>query len=172
MRLSILPVLALAGSALASGATIVAAINEIGNATLSLNKTIADWPKTLIGTLPIITKSTILLAEIHNGTKTARASRPLSLDETIAVAQATTKLGGQVNMTLETVIRAKPDFDRLLLRPVILLNLELQRDLTEDFSDAVIDKVPDELQANAKELVKGIGESFEKAIKTYSSLRG
>lgn len=75
-------------------------------------------------------------------------------------------------MTLETVIRAKPDFDRLLLRPVILLNLELQRDLTEDFSDAVIAKVPDELQANAKELVKGIGESFEKAIKTYSSLRG
>jgi hypothetical protein len=50
--------------------------------------------------------------------------------------------------------------------------LELQRDLTEDFSDAVIAKVPDELQANAKELVKGIGESFEKAIKTYSSLRG
>ncbi|KAM5344342.1 hypothetical protein ACJ41O_012879 [Fusarium nematophilum] len=171
MRISILPIVALAGTALASGATITAAINEIANATLALNKTIADWPRTLIGTLPIIAKSTALLAEIHKGTKVARASLPLSFDETIQVAQATVKLSGDVNSTLETVIRAKPDFDHLLLSPVILLNLELERDATEDFSTAVIDKVPVELKANAEALVKPIDDAFAKTIRTYSTLR-
>ncbi|KAF4978631.1 hypothetical protein FZEAL_5034 [Fusarium zealandicum] len=171
MRLSILPFVALAGTALASGDTISAAINNIANATIALNKTITDWPRTLIGTLPIITKSTTLLAEIHKGTKVARKSAPLSVDEALQVAQATIQLGSDVNTTLETVIRAKSDFDRLLLSPVILLNLELQRDATEDFSQAIIDKVPEALQGNAEALVKGIDASFEKAINKYSVLR-
>ncbi|KAF4451324.1 antigenic cell wall [Fusarium albosuccineum] len=171
MRLSLLPIVALAGSVLASGDTITAAIDDIANATLALNKTIATWPRTLIGTLPIITKSTELLAEIHKGTKVARASEPLSFDETLQVAQATINLAADVNTTLETVIRAKPDFDRLLLSPVILLNLKLQQDASEDFSSAVIEKVPEELQGNAETLTKGIDDSFVKAIKKYSSLR-
>ncbi|KAF5018391.1 hypothetical protein F66182_9620 [Fusarium sp. NRRL 66182] len=172
MRLSLLPLVALAGSALASGDTISAAIDNISNATLALNNTIAHWPKTLIGTLPIITRSTQLLAEIHKGTKVARSSAPLSFQETIQVAQATTELGKDVNITLETVIAAKSSFDRLLLSPVILLNLEMQRDSSADFSEAVISKVPAELQENAKALVKGIDDSFAKAIAKYSKLRG
>ncbi|KAJ3523013.1 hypothetical protein NM208_g12616 [Fusarium decemcellulare] len=151
MRLSLLPIVALAGSVLASGDTITAAIDDIANATLALNKTIATWPP-YPHWLP--------------------APRSLwSFDETLQVAQATINLAADVNTTLETVIRAKPDFDRLLLSPVILLNLKLQQDASEDFSSAVIEKVPEELQGNAETLTKGIDDSFVKAIKKYSSLR-
>ncbi|KAF4959119.1 hypothetical protein FSARC_10832 [Fusarium sarcochroum] len=172
MRLSLLPLVALAGSALASGDTISAAIDNISNATLALNKTIATWPKTLIGTLPITTKSTLLLAEIHRGTVVARDSEPLSLDETLQVAKATSQLGADVNITLETVIAAKPSFDKLLLSPVILLNLELQRNLSIDFSEAVVSKVPADLQDKAKALVQGIDDSFAQAIQKFTKPKG
>jgi hypothetical protein len=172
MRLSLLPLVALAGCAFASGDTISTAIDNIFNATLALNKTIATWPQTLLGTIPITTKSTLLLTAIHNGTLVARESEPLSLEETLQVAKATSELSNDVSLTLETVIAAKPKFDKLMVSPVILLNLELQRALSADFSEAVIAKVPENLQGNAKALVQGIDDSFAKAIKKYSKLRG
>jgi hypothetical protein len=172
MRLSLLPLVALAGCAFAYGDTISTAIDNISNATLALNKTIATWPQTLLGTIPITTKSTLLLTAIHNGTLVARESEPLSLEETLQVAKATSELSNDVSLTLETVIAAKPKFDKLMVSPVILLNLELQRALSADFSEAVIAKVPENLQGNAKALVQGIDDSFAKAIKKYSKLRG
>jgi hypothetical protein len=57
-------------------------------------------------------------------------------------------------------------------KSAILLNLQLQRALSADFSEAVIAKVPVDLQGKAKALVQGIDDSFAKAIKKYSSLRG
>ncbi|RGP77247.1 antigenic cell wall galactomanno [Fusarium longipes] len=172
MRLSLLPLVALAGCAIASGDAISTAIDNISNATLALNKTIANWPQTLLGTIPITTKSTLLLTAIHNGTLVARESESLSLEETLQVAKATSELSNDVSLTIETVIAAKPKFDKLMVSPVILLNLELQRALSVDFSEAVIAKVPENLQGNAKALVQGIDDSFAKAIKKYSKLRG
>ncbi|KAL4731394.1 hypothetical protein ACLX1H_000360 [Fusarium chlamydosporum] len=172
MRLSLLPLVALAGCAFASGDSISTAIDNISNATLALNKTIATWPQTLLGTIPITTKSTLLLTAIHDGTLDARESEPLSLEETLQVAKATSELSKDVSLTLDTVIAAKPKFDKLQVTPVILLNLKLQRALSADFSEAVISKVPDNLKANAKTLVQGIDDSFAKAIKKYSNLRG
>ncbi|KAF4448756.1 Cell wall galactomannoprotein [Fusarium austroafricanum] len=172
MRLSLLPLVALAGSAFASGDSISTAIDSISNATLALNHTIATWPQTLLGALPITTKSTLLALEIHKGTVIARESGPLSLDETLQVAKATSELSSDVELTINTIIATKPNFDRLQISPVILLNLELQRGLSADFSAAVIEKVPKELQGNAKQLVAGIDASFARAIKKFSKLRG
>ncbi|KAM5519933.1 hypothetical protein FOXYSP1_18357 [Fusarium oxysporum f. sp. phaseoli] len=172
MRLSLLPLIALAGSAFASGDSISTAIDNISNATLALNKTVATWPQTLLGALPITTKSTLLLTEIHKGFVIARESEPLSLEETLQVAKATSELSADVELTINTIIAAKPNFDRLQVSPVILLNLNLQRALSQDFSEAVISKVPKDLQGNAKVLVQGIDDSFARAISKYSKLRG
>lgn len=172
MRLSLLPLIALAGSAIASGDTISSAIDSISNATLALNKAVTSWPQTLVGALPITTKSTLLLTEIHKGTLIARKSEDLSVEETLQVAKATSELSHDVELTIDTIINTKPNFDRLGVSPVILLNLELQRALSADFSEAVISKVPKNLQGNAKALVLGIDESFARAIKKYKSLRG
>lgn len=171
MRLSLLPIVALAGTALASGATISKAIYTIANSTLELNKTIAHWPRNIIGTVPIFEKSTILSIKIHNGTRVARASKPLSEEEALQVAKATQKLSLSVNTTLETIIHAKYDFDHLTLSRVILLNLELQRDLSKDLAEAVIDKVPKELKDTARQLIKTIDDSFKKAIRVYHRSR-
>ncbi|KAM0500826.1 hypothetical protein ACHAP8_004543 [Fusarium lateritium] len=172
MRLSLLPLIAFVGCAFASGDIISTAIDNISNATLALDKSVTNWPQTLVGTLPITTKSTLLLTAIHDGTLAARKSEALSVDETLQVAKATSELTKDVSATIETIIAAKPKFDKLMVSPVILLNLKLQRALSADFSEAVLAKVPKDLQANAKALVQGIDESFAKAIKKYSSLRG
>jgi hypothetical protein len=161
----------LASTALASGASIIAAMDSISNSTKALNKTIASWDGRVLGVCPIVVKSTQLLLDIKNGTEVAHASANLTFSEAVQVASATTSLATVVNSTLTTIIKAKSKFDKLLLSPVILVTLELQKGATDDFSAAVIEKVPASLQATAKGLVKPISDAFSKAIDKYSLIK-
>ncbi|KAF7558745.1 hypothetical protein G7046_g5413 [Stylonectria norvegica] len=155
-------------TALGSGASIVSAMADITNTTTDLQSSVSSWSGNPIGTVPIVVKSAELLLCIKSGSQVASASAPLTTDEAVQVAQATQKLAAAVNATLETIIAAKTKFDKLLLGPVILLNLELERDASKDFSNAVVEKVPEALQGVAKTLVQGIDDSFKKAIKWYN----
>jgi len=83
------------------------------------------------------------------------------------VAVATNTLAGSVNSSLSALIQAKPKFDKLLLSPVILINLGLQRKATTEMSRAIVEKVPAELQGVAEELVRPIDASFELAIDVF-----
>lgn len=158
----------LATTALASGASIIAAMDTISATTVDLDTTtVAGWNGNIFGTVPIVIKSTQLLIDIGNGTNTAKASDVLSITEAIQVALATNELGGVVEAALDTIVAAKSKFDKLLLSPVILLNLHLQKKATQDFSSAVIDKVPESLQAVAETLVQGIIDAFDAAIEKY-----
>lgn len=168
MRLSVLSLAALASGALASGDTIEAAIHTIDESTLALNEDVAQWNGKLLGVLPIVKDSTSLLTDINDGKKAATDSEPLDFGETIQVAGATIQLATDVNTTLEAVIQAKPKFDKLHLSPIILVNLKLQQHSTDKFSNAVVEKVPQELQETAKQLVAGIADSFDKAIDAYA----
>ncbi|KPM34109.1 hypothetical protein AK830_g12463 [Neonectria ditissima] len=169
MRLShMLGLASLATTAAASGASIIASMATITNTSIALNTSVATWDGGLLGTIPIVVKSTQLLVDIKNGTATANASNPLSAAEAAQVAQATTQLAGVVEDVLATIVRAKRKFDKLLLSPAILLNLELQNNATQEFSEAVVAKVPKDLQAFAKTLIEPIQNAFDAAIKKYA----
>lgn len=162
------PVAFLATAVLADGAAIVDALNAIAADTAALNNTVIEWKSDLLGSLPIIAKSTSLLATINKGTKTAEDSAPLELLETLGVAQATQALVADVNTTLTTIISRKSDFDHLLLSPVVLLNLELEKKASADFSDAVTAKVPADVQSIAEQLAAQINDAFVEAIDVYN----
>ena len=168
MRFRIISLAALAIGILASGEDIVAAITTIDESTVSLGDVVASWPGNLLGALPIVKASTSLLFDIKEGTKTAEDALPLDEAGTFAVAQATLALASNVNTTLETVIGAKPKFTKLLLSPIILANLKIEQHATDSFSEAVIEKVPEEFKEVAETLVEGIQQSFDKAIEAYA----
>ncbi|KAF7545681.1 hypothetical protein G7Z17_g8985 [Cylindrodendrum hubeiense] len=164
----IFALVSLASTALASGDTITAAMGTISSTTTELETTVSGWNGKPLGTLPIIIKSTKLLIDIKSGTTTAEDSAVLSLGEALQVAQATNSLAAVVEPALDTIVAAKPKFDALLLGPIILLNLELQKKATEDFSSAVVEKVPEALQAVAEALVQPILDAFDAAIDAYA----
>ncbi|CAG9986804.1 unnamed protein product [Clonostachys byssicola] len=155
-------------TALADGPAIVSALEKITGDTKSLNDDVSSWNGGLLGTIPIVAGSTTLLASIHEGQKTAEASEPLTLLDAIGVAVATQALAKEVNTTISTIVGAKPKFDHLLLGPVILINLELEKKATVGFSDAIIEKLPVEQQPLGAELVKPILDSFDLAIDVYN----
>ncbi|KAF4927488.1 Cell wall mannoprotein 1 [Colletotrichum viniferum] len=157
-----------ATSVIADGAAIVAAMDEIATQNTELGDTVASWDGGLFGTLPIIIDSTKLLIKINEATKVAEDSEPLNAIEAITVAQSTQKLAGGVETTLGNVVNAKPKFDKLLLSPIILLNLRQEKSATDKFSAAVVEKVPEALQGAAKTLVAQIETAFNNAIDTYS----
>lgn len=163
----LLSVALLARSVLADGAAIVSALQTITADTIQLNETVSSWNGGLLGTLPIIVQSTALLEAINNGTKVAEASANLTLLEAFAVAEATLTLAADVNQTLATIEAARPKFDDLLLGPVILLNLELEKSATDKFGAAVSEKVPSDLQSTAAGLVAEIDAGFDVAIAAY-----
>jgi hypothetical protein len=159
----------LAGTAAASGAAIADAIGVINTVTLELQSKVTGWkgPPDLLGTLPIIVSSTELLKDINNATKTAKASDPLEPLEALTVAVAINNLSGSVNGTISAIVARKRDFDKLLLSPIILLNLELEKDATDRLGAAIADKVPEELKGAAAALQTTIDGYFDTGIKAY-----
>src|SRR4051794_19879622 len=109
---SLLTLCALATTVLADGASITAALNDVSEKTLALNESVASWagPLNPLGTVPILLKSTELLASIHSGTKTAEKSANLTLGETIAIVGPTQTLVTDVQSVLDTIVAAEPKF--------------------------------------------------------------
>lgn len=155
MRFGLLPIAVLIASVAADGAAIVAALEKITSATIALNDTVASFPTGILGVVDTVK----LLAD---------SVTLLTLSETISVAESTIALVADVESTLTTIIAAKPKFDALLLvSPVILLNLKLEKDATDKFSAAVISKVPTDLQAYAEIIVAPVDTAFDAAITAY-----
>ncbi|ORY56649.1 hydrophobic surface binding protein A-domain-containing protein [Pseudomassariella vexata] len=154
-------------TALADGAAIVTAMDSISQSNAALNSTIVSWNGDLLGTLPILTKSTTLLASLHDATKVAQASAQLNTIEAVTVAFATNDLVAETNLTLTNIIAARPKFDELLLRPIILLSLNQQKEASDEFSAAVVEKVPEELRGAADALVAALDEVFGVALESY-----
>ncbi|KAG7287465.1 hypothetical protein NEMBOFW57_006976 [Staphylotrichum longicolle] len=159
--------LTLVGPALATTNAIVGALTTVDQTTIKLGKAVTKWKGDIFGTLPIITESTTLLVQVKKGTKAAEDSPALDFQQTIDVATATNKLVVSVNTTLSALITSKRKFDKLLMSPLIFVNLGLQKHATSEMSAAIIAKVPKELQELAKGLVAPIDASFEKAIDVF-----
>jgi len=171
MQLKFFSLAFLATTVLADGASILAALSQIQNSTIALNQTVSEFQPGLAGlaeVLPLLSASTTLLTDINHATKVASDSANLTDAEAIGVAGATQSLSSAVNSTLENVIKTKPKYDTLLVvSPVVLLNLKLEKDATDKFGDAVVEKVPVGLQGIAKQLLAPIDDSFEEAIAVY-----
>jgi len=171
MRLHILPLTLLATTVLADGASILAAISKISTSTTKLNSTVADFSSGLAGladVIPLLIDSTALLEDIKSGTNVASSSANLTFGETIQIASATSALVTNVQSTLKTIVNAKPKFDALVLvSPVVLINLKQQKSATDQFSTAVISKVPAAFADFARSLVAPIDTAFNAAIGKY-----
>jgi hypothetical protein len=166
------PLALFTGIVIADGAAIHSCLVNINNYTLTLNTTVSSWDGGLFTTLPIVVQSATLLGAINNGTSTAEASANLTITESITIALDVIKLVTSVNTTLTTIMASKPKFDHLLLSPVILLNLQLEKDATAKMSDAILAKVPSTLQATALSLSAKIDDSFTEAIALYNPFSG
>ncbi|KAK2061982.1 hypothetical protein LY76DRAFT_565990 [Colletotrichum caudatum] len=143
-------------------------MGEIAAANTELGETVVSWNGGLFGTLPIVVQSTKLLIKINEATGVAQDSAPLNSLEAITVALSTQELAGGVETTLGNVVGAKLKFDKLLLSPIILLNLKQEKSATDKFSAAVVEKVPESLKGAAGTLVGRIETAFDDAIATYS----
>ena len=164
---TLLAPLALIGTALADSKSIVGALTTVDDTTVKLGSAVAKWKGDILGTLPIVAESTALLVQVNKGTKTAKDSAALDFTGTIEVATATNKLVADVNATMTALIGAKKKFDKLLMSPLIFVNLGLQRKATAEMSAAIIAKVPADLQALAQNLVAPIDKSFELALAAF-----
>ncbi|EQL03211.1 Cell wall galactomannoprotein [Ophiocordyceps sinensis CO18] len=162
MRLaSVLSAAALASSVLGDGNSIRKAIKTIGHDTTALGDVVSSRA------LPVVGKAVGLFVALKRGSRTARASAPLSFDEALGVATATGDLTSAVNKTLAALVVARPKFDYLLVTPLILVTLDVQRRAANDFGGKVVAKVPKELRPIARQLIKGIDDDFETAIDAY-----
>lgn len=155
-------------SVVADGAAIVDAITGIQNATAELTSTVASWDGGILGAIPIVTESTSLLTAINDATDTAKASANLTDLEAVSVGLQILTLVTNVNTSLTTIIDAKPKFDKDLLSGVVLLNLELEKSASGDFSDAVIEKLPEAFVSTGETLSAEITASFDVAIDAYN----
>lgn len=154
--------------ALADGAAIVTSLEQVDRATTTLNDAVASWSGSPLTLLPILVDSTQLLSDTNGGTKTAEESAELTDAETIALLAPTNDLAAAVNNVVDTLIAAKPKFQRDFLTGTILLTLKAQQKASSDFESAIIAKVPAALQPTAEALVAPIDTALARAVAAYS----
>jgi hypothetical protein len=172
MHLSLLPLSFLIARAVADGASIIAAMTTISDATVALNNTVTSFPSNplldLLDIGPLLSDSITLLNDIDSATSIAKQSGNLSLSDATSVAQATLALVSGVESSLTNIVNAKSKFDKLLVvSPVILLNLKDEKSATDKFGAAVVAKIPPALQATAQSLLAPIDDAFNSAIAAY-----
>lgn len=160
----------LAATTTSTPPSIVDALTTVNRTTTKLGSAVTSWHGTLLGTVPILAESTALLVQVKQGADAAEASAPLDVPGALAVATAAGALVNSVNATLAAIVDAKPRFERLLLAPLIAVDLGLQRRATAEMSEKVIAKVPEALRELARGLVKPIDESFGVAVEAYRLL--
>lgn len=151
----------------ADGAAIVESLGTLSTSSSELNNTVAEWSGKLLHSFPIVTKSLGLLKDTKDATEVAEDSEVLTITEVTELAGAMQDLIGVIDDTLTTLGEAKPKFDKLLMGPVILIDLKLQKKETDKLSAAVIEKVPEELQDIAKGMVEEVSGLFDKAIEEF-----
>jgi hypothetical protein len=88
---------------------------------------VTSWKGDLLGVFPVVAASTTLLGDINAGTSTAEKSANLTLAEVIDLLSPTNTLVADVQSALSAVTAAKGKFAKLLLAPVIKIDLELEK---------------------------------------------
>jgi hypothetical protein len=156
-----------ATSVLASGAAIVKDLGTIRTKNAALNNTVVKWDGGLFTAIPILGASTDLNKAVDAGTKTAQASAPLSLDEATQVYIATQGLQGDIVITINSIIAAKPKFDKAGVTFITTSNLAASRKSAAAFGAAVVAKVPTDLQSFAQGVVAQIDAEFVRAQAVY-----
>lgn len=164
-----LAVVALAATVLADVKTISDSLKTINKDLTALDGAVRKFDGQIFSALPIIGASNKLEGSLKSGTATAKESTPLSSDDALVIADLVGGLAGNAKKTVDDLISQKPKFDKLfIVSPIVLSTTKKLRAATANFSEAVIEKVPSELNAVAKDLVKGIDDDFGRAVKAYS----
>ena len=151
----------------ADGAAIIESLGTLSSSSAELNNTVADWSGELFDALPIVTQSIGLLTDTKEAAGVANESEPLTVEEAATLAGAMQGLITDIENTLTTLEEAKPKFDELMMGPVILLNLKMQKKETDTFSAAVLEKIPEGLRDVAQGMVDEVAGLFDKAIEAY-----
>ncbi|KAF1818808.1 uncharacterized protein K489DRAFT_326775 [Dissoconium aciculare CBS 342.82] len=156
-----------ATAVVADGAAIVKSLGTIRQKNAAFNGTLVKWDGSLFGAIPILTSSGDLNKAVDAGTKVAKASAPLSLDEATQVYIATQSLQGEIVVTIDNLIAAKPKFDKAGVTVITTSTLSTSRKSAAAFGAAVVEKVPADLQSFAQGVVGSIDAEFARAQAVY-----
>lgn len=161
---------ALASYAAADLASIAASLAKIDGDTATLNSSVLYFEKfdNLVTAVPILFNTVSLSADLSNGTQTANASEPLTQDEALQLVPPVQQLARDVNITVTNLINAYAAFEKNSISVIVLVSLQGLRNNSMNYSDAIIAKVPVNLQDAARMFVAPINAAFDQAIAVYS----
>ena len=115
-----------------------------------------------------------ILLEQHNldtavkdGTTTANNSAELTVDEAVTVYTATQALLPGITNTINSLIAAKPKFDKLGVTFITTSNLQTSATDSAALGQAIVAKVPSAYQSFANGIVSQINAEFARAQAVY-----
>lgn len=169
MHFRTIAVAALASLVAADYAGIAASLALIDSDTLKLNDAVTIFQGNIILALPILGDNIQLNQDLNNGTAIANNSTELSVNEAAQLIAPVQTLANDVNVTLSNLISKYPQFKADKLEGIVWLTLIATKDSATKYSNAIISKVPSNLQALAKTYVTPISTGFDQAINKFSS---
>lgn len=166
---SVLAPIAFAATVLADGAAITGALKTIDTTIKGLTGQITSFKgTTLFDAVPIGFTTLALNFDIQNGAKVAKASQPLTSDETVGLADVTATIITDATACIDALIAVKPQFDKIQLVTIAttLFVSTLQKS-TADLGTAVVAKVPADFKEVAQQLIDQINAQFVRALTVY-----
>ncbi|QIW99031.1 hypothetical protein AMS68_004549 [Peltaster fructicola] len=159
----------LAATVAADGASIQAALAAVDKQALTLDSSVKQFDgSSAVAAFPVLINTLQLQSTIQSGTATAKNSSALSNDEAIALVAPVQQLAKDTNTTLTDIINKYQDFNKNNLAAIVKSNLQSSKQDSDDFSAAIIAKVPQALQSTAQSIAAPIDQAFANAIAVYS----
>lgn len=120
-------------------------------------------------TLPIDSATSQVISAIQNSTKAVQA-RPGALDNAgaEAIGPNTQILAYTVNASVATLIQRKPEFAMVKALPFVVLSLQQQANASNNFSAAVLAKIPADLRSFAEAINSQLSDSIQLGIDCFS----
>ncbi|KAL2819418.1 hydrophobic surface binding protein A-domain-containing protein [Aspergillus granulosus] len=145
-------------------ATIQAVVADIQNQVNSLQAAIESTP---LDPDTIITQSNALVSTIEEGTVTVKEQEPLTSFESLDLIVPIQSLAADVDSTVQSLISVKADINKLGEGCTTLKALQAQAAASDKLADAIVAKIPADLEIIAVELAGTVSKAIQNGVDAY-----
>lgn len=170
-----LPILALAGSALASletrqASVVIGIVNTIAEALKGLDAAVQAYSGGSADAVMAASKKIGTLTS--EGIETVKGSQPVSLTDAVSIQGAVQGLQTNLENAMASLISKKQQFVSSGQGGTIAADLASQLDGAKALQAAITSRVPPETQSLATQLSAGVNQALQKAIEAYADQAG
>lgn len=149
---------------------VVDSIKNVQKEVADLASAVEHWSGHIVETFNITAASKSIVKSINEGIETAEKQKKMTVGQAIKVKKVTKDLVGQIESTVDTLIRNKLLFSHAGINDIMINKIEKQKEQAAKLIDTIVGKLPKVGKKTGRKLGRQINAAFDVAIAAFHKL--